>query len=98
MKQITTVRHSLNTTDTANYRVQLAMPLQLIIIIIIISSTSSRPDIVLVSNNDIILLELSVVTNNEEHFKAASSRKEARYGPLVLPFFGVSLSPLKLAA
>jgi len=36
MKQIRTMRHSFNTTGTANYRVQLAVPLQLIIIIIII--------------------------------------------------------------
>jgi len=36
MKQIRTVRHSFNTTGTENYRIQLAVPLQLIIIIIII--------------------------------------------------------------
>jgi len=33
MKQIRTVRHSFNNTGTANYRVRLAVPLQLIIII-----------------------------------------------------------------
>jgi len=45
MNQIKTVRHSFNTTGTANYRVQLAVPLQLkitititIIIIIILFS------------------------------------------------------------
>jgi len=48
-----------------------------------ISSTSSRPDIVLVSDDHVILLELSVVTNSDDHFKAASSRKEARYGSLI---------------
>jgi len=38
----------------------------------------------LISDDYVILLELSVVvTNSEEHFKAASSRKEARYGPLI---------------
>jgi len=36
MKQIMTVRHSFNTTDTANYRVQLAVPPSTKIIIIII--------------------------------------------------------------
>jgi len=48
----------------------------------------------------IILLELSVVTNNEEHFNAASSRKEARYGPIVsdleLTGFGVALVTIEI--
>ena len=64
-----------------------------------ISSTLIRRDIVLISNDHIILLELSVVTNRE-HFVAASSRKEARYGPLIsdLEHTGLSVSlPLKLA-
>ena len=47
------------------------------------SSSSSRLDIVLISDDGIILLELSVVTNTEQHFAAASSRKVARYGPLL---------------
>jgi len=40
MKQIRTVRHSFNTTGTANYRVQLALPpsIKNIIIIIILFS------------------------------------------------------------
>ena len=42
-----------------------------------------RPDIVLISDDGNILLELSVVTNTEQHFAAASSRKVARYGPLL---------------
>jgi len=49
----------------------------------------------LIFNNDITFFELSLVTNNKEHFKAASSRKEAQYGPLVsdleLADFSVSL-------
>jgi len=36
MKQIRTVKHSFNTTGTANYRIQLVGPLQLKITIIII--------------------------------------------------------------
>jgi len=42
MKQIRTMRHSFNTTGMANYRVQLAVPLQLIIIIIIIIVFSKK--------------------------------------------------------
>jgi len=55
---------------------------------------------VLFSNNDIILLEPSVVTNSEVHTKAASSRKEARYWPLVsdleLADFSVSLVTIEV--
>ena len=37
----------------------------------------------MISDDGIILLELSVVTSTEQHFAAASSRKVARYGPLL---------------
>ena len=44
---------------------------------------------------------ISVVTNDEEHIKAGSSRKEARYGPLVsdleLADFSVSLVTIEVA-
>ena len=60
--------------------------------ILSLSSTSSRPDIVLISSDHIILMELSVVTNTEQHFVAASSRKEAHYGPLLLDLEHTGLS------
>ena len=48
--------------------------------------------IVLISSDHIILIQLSVVTNTEQHFVAASSRKEARYGPLFLDLEHTGLS------
>ena len=57
-----------------------------------LSSSLSRPDLVLVSDDSITLFELSVVTNTKHHLSAANSRKEDRYGPLLLDLQRTSLS------